>query len=123
MRRGLPVLVGALAAALAFAVVMATSGSDGEVSSPSAAPAPAQSEGLEVFSRMGCGGCHHLSAAGSTGEIGPNLDFVVSSHTAESLKAKITSPTPGTAMPEDFEKRMSAAELDALVGYLLQAGR
>ena len=123
MRRGLPVLVGALAAALAFAVVMAASGSDGEVYSPSAAPAPAQSEGLEVFSRMGCGGCHHLSAAGSTGEIGPNLDFVVSSHTAESLKAKITSPTPGTAMPEDFEERMSAAELDALVGYLLQAGR
>ena len=64
---------------------------------------------------MGCGGCHHLSAAGSTGEIGPDLDFVLSSHTAESLKAKITSPTPGTAMPEDFEKRMSAAELDALV--------
>ena len=64
---------------------------------------------------MGCGGCHQLSAAGSTGEIGPNLDFVVASHTAESLKAKITSPTPGTAMPEDFEKRMSAAELDALV--------
>jgi mono/diheme cytochrome c family protein len=30
--------------------------------------------GKEVFTAQGCGGCHTLAAAGSTGNIGPNLD-------------------------------------------------
>ena len=126
MRRGLPVVVGALAAALAFAVVIAASEDDGAPETTAGAPVPvsaAQSGGLAVFARVGCGGCHRLSAAGSSGEIGPDLDVVLASHTAESLKAKIVDPTPGTAMPADFEERMSAGELDALVDYLLQAGR
>jgi cytochrome c553 len=30
--------------------------------------------GKEVFATAGCGGCHTLKAAGSTGNVGPNLD-------------------------------------------------
>ena len=30
--------------------------------------------GAEVFASAGCGGCHALSAAGSTGNVGPSLD-------------------------------------------------
>ena len=30
--------------------------------------------GEEVFASAGCGGCHTLEAAGSTGNVGPNLD-------------------------------------------------
>jgi mono/diheme cytochrome c family protein len=30
--------------------------------------------GAEVFASAGCGGCHTLSAAGSTGTVGPSLD-------------------------------------------------
>jgi mono/diheme cytochrome c family protein len=30
--------------------------------------------GEEVFASAGCGGCHTLAAAGSTGTTGPNLD-------------------------------------------------
>ncbi len=33
--------------------------------------------------------------------------------------AKIAAPTPGTIMPNDFAERMSAAEMDALVSFLL----
>jgi mono/diheme cytochrome c family protein len=128
MRRGLPVVVGALAAALAFAVVMVVSDDDDAPRARAGAPAPvtvsaAQSGGLAVFARMGCGGCHRLAAAGSTGEIGPSLDAVLASHTERSLKVKIANPTPGTAMPADFEERMSATELDALVSFLLRSGR
>jgi mono/diheme cytochrome c family protein len=32
------------------------------------------SAGAQVFSTAGCGGCHTLSAAGSSGNVGPNLD-------------------------------------------------
>jgi mono/diheme cytochrome c family protein len=30
--------------------------------------------GKQVFATAGCGGCHTLKAAGSTGNVGPNLD-------------------------------------------------
>ena len=30
--------------------------------------------GAKVYSSAGCGGCHTLEAAGSTGSVGPNLD-------------------------------------------------
>jgi mono/diheme cytochrome c family protein len=30
--------------------------------------------GKQVFASAGCGGCHTLKAAGSTGNVGPNLD-------------------------------------------------
>jgi mono/diheme cytochrome c family protein len=41
------------------------------------APAPTQGDataGKAVFASAGCGGCHTLKAAGSTGTVGPNLD-------------------------------------------------
>jgi mono/diheme cytochrome c family protein len=41
-------------------------------------PAPASqgdpTAGKAVFASAGCGGCHTLKAAGSTGTVGPNLD-------------------------------------------------
>ncbi|MBA3264445.1 MAG: hypothetical protein H0T69_18660 [Thermoleophilaceae bacterium] len=41
---------------------------------------------------------------------------------AGSLKAKILAPGPGSVMPSDFAARMSAADLNALVNFLLAAG-
>lgn len=32
--------------------------------------------GAEVFASAGCGSCHTLTAAGSTGAVGPNLDTI-----------------------------------------------
>lgn len=112
-------LVAALVAAAAFAATMvATSGDGDEPERTESAVA-----GLAVFNRMGCGSCHRLAAAGSNGPIGPSLDERLKGHTAASLKARILSPAPGTAMPEAFGQRMSDAELDALVGFLLDARR
>ena len=78
---------------------------------------------------MGCGGCHRLAAARATGPIGPDLDERLPGHTAASLRAKIVDPgatAPGDAfatMPGDFGERMTDAELDALVAFLLQTAR
>jgi cytochrome c oxidase subunit 2 len=120
-----PILVGALAGALAFGAVALASDDDAEEGDPAgtvaALPTPGQQSGLAVYARMGCGGCHRLAVARSTGQVGPSLDRALASHTAESLRAKIVSPTPGTAMPGDFGKRLSDAELDALVSFLLAA--
>ncbi len=46
-------------------------------------------KGLEIFNETaGCAACHVLKAAGSVGNIGPNLDTV--SMTVESVKEMVT---------------------------------
>jgi mono/diheme cytochrome c family protein len=135
-RHAVPLAAGLAAAAAAFAVVAATSddggspGGDGggrqapedsRPTAPAAPASPARTAGLEVFTRMGCGGCHRLAAAGSTGPIGPDLDTRLPGHTRESLTAAILTPPAGTIMPPDFGRRMSDAELGALVDFLLSA--
>lgn len=132
-RNAVPFAAGVAAAAAAFAVVVLTTDDDGgdgrapqggEVAAP-ASPAPAEpvpagrEAGLAVVTRMGCGGCHRLATAGSTGPIGPDLDQRLPNHTRESLTAAILTPPAGSIMPEDFGKRMSDAELTALVDFLL----
>lgn len=128
-RHAVPFAAGVAAAAAAFAVVMLTTDDDGNGRAPDsgqvAAPAPGEplpaglEGGLAVFTRMGCGGCHRLAAAHSSGPIAPNLDERLPNHTRESLTTKITSPGPYSGMPDDFGERMSDAELDALVDFLL----
>jgi cytochrome c553 len=46
---------------------------------PAAPPTGAQGDpvaGKQVFATGGCGGCHTLKAAGSSGTVGPNLDVL-----------------------------------------------
>jgi mono/diheme cytochrome c family protein len=87
----------AVASVAAFAaligVVAVTSGSDSSPSASTAAPAPqvtaqpvaqttakaalspAARRGKKVFTTSGCGGCHTLAAAATTGTAGPDLDL------------------------------------------------
>jgi mono/diheme cytochrome c family protein len=128
-RNAVPFAAGLAAAAAAFAVVVLTTDDDGgdtrepasgQVAATGSEPVPADhQDGLAVFTRMGCGGCHRLDAAGSSGPIGPDLDTRLPSHTRESLTAQILSPRGGSIMPEDFGERMSDGELDALLDFLL----
>jgi mono/diheme cytochrome c family protein len=109
-----------MAAALAFgAVVLATDGGNDREAGDS--ELAANSSGREVFERLGCGSCHHLSAAGSSGQIGPDLDLKLPDHTGASLTAKILAPGETSMMPQDFGARTSDAELRALVRFLLAA--
>jgi mono/diheme cytochrome c family protein len=110
-----------LAAGLAFgAVVLATDG--GHAPKAGDSELAARSSGRDVFERLGCGSCHRLSAAGSSGQIGPDLDLKLAAHTSASLTAKILSPGETSMMPQDFGARTSDAELRALVRFLLAAG-
>jgi mono/diheme cytochrome c family protein len=127
-RNAVPFAAGVAAALAAFAVVLLTTDDDGDGRAPAgeqvaaAAPpgVPAGHEaGFAVFNRMGCGGCHALAAAGSSGPIGPDLDARLPDHTRKSLRTAILSPPPLTPMPANFGDRMSDDELDALVGFLL----
>jgi mono/diheme cytochrome c family protein len=124
-RHAAPFAAGAAAAAAAFAIIALTSGDGAETRGPGGAvpastvalgPTP---EGLAVFNRMGCGGCHRLAAAHSSGPVAPNLDEELKDHTRVSLRAAILSPPPLGQMPVDFGKRMSEAELEALIDFLL----
>jgi mono/diheme cytochrome c family protein len=120
-------VAGLVGAAVALAIVALTSGIG---SGGDAAPEPrvaAQTEagsGLAVFARMGCGSCHTFAAAGSQGQIGPDLDQRLSMHNRSSLIAKITTPPSAngmdfSVMPQNFGSRMDAKELDSLVDFLL----
>jgi mono/diheme cytochrome c family protein len=112
-RHAVPFAAGLAAATAAFAVIALTSGGGEAVQTgPS-------SEGLAVFNRMGCGGCHELAAAGSSGPIAPNLDQELPGHTRDSLRVAILTPPAGGMMPEDFGERMSEDELESLIDFLL----
>jgi mono/diheme cytochrome c family protein len=122
----LPVAAGLAVAAVAFAVVLlATRGGERAAGATAKAPATVAAlagdarAGRAVFARMGCGSCHRLAAAGSSGQIGPPLDQELPHHTAASLRAAILAPGGGSIMPQDFARRMSAADLRALVAFLL----
>jgi mono/diheme cytochrome c family protein len=118
-------VAGLAAAALAFGTVALgvgiRGGSDDRVAG---AARPQDESGRAIFTRMGCGSCHALAAAGSKGQIGPDLDSRLEHHTRATLIAQITSPAGdggSSMMPADFGSRMNARELDALVRFLLSA--
>jgi cytochrome c oxidase subunit 2 len=83
-------------------------------------------EGAAVFANAGCGGCHALAAAGSTAQVGPDLDKVLPGRDAEFVRQSIVDPDaviaegyqPGV-MPPTFGEQLSEQQLDALVEYLL----
>lgn len=118
---------GVVGAGLAFALIALTTGiGGGSGAAPRAASAGvAQDSGRAAFARMGCGSCHTLAAAGSRGEIGPDLDERLPGHTRASLVERITRgpAADGTfsPMPDDFGDRLDDDELDALVDFLLAA--
>jgi mono/diheme cytochrome c family protein len=121
----LPFAAGLGIAAVVFVAVLLLSGGGARTDAAARAPGAAlpgdARAGRAVFARMGCGSCHRLAAAGSSGQIGPPLDQVLDRHTAASLRAKITDPGGGSIMPQDFARRMSPADLRALVAFLLAA--
>jgi cytochrome c6 len=105
--------------AAAFAVVVLFVGPEliGAKKS-SAAPAAtggggAPPSGAQVFSSAGCGGCHTLKAAGSSGTTGPNLDSLKPS--AAAVAAIVRS---GAGVMPSFSSRLSGAQIQAVAQYV-----
>jgi cytochrome c oxidase subunit II len=93
---------------------------------------PGEEGGKAVFEEQGCGSCHALADAGSTGELGPSLDRLqeqaddAGRPLEEFVRESIVNPDayvePGFAedvMPETYAD-LPEEQLDALVEYLVQ---
>ena len=89
--------------------------------------------GAQIYTAAGCGGCHQLSKAGTTGNIGPSLNQLASAagqrepgksaseYTHESIvdpDAVTVSGYNAGVMPS-YEGKLTEKQLDALVEYLL----
>lgn len=73
-------------------------------------------KGSSVFSSAGCGGCHTLAAAHSTGTIGPNLDSLKPDYRA--VTAQVTNG--GGAMPS-FKSRLSSQQIADVAAYVVDS--
>jgi cytochrome c oxidase subunit 2 len=88
----------------------------------------AASSGKEIFDVQNCDTCHTLADAGSTAQVGPDLDKVLAGKDADFVRESIVDPNAKIEkgfqpdlMPKDFDEKLSDAQLDALVKYLLEA--
>ena len=72
--------------------------------------------GKELFAANGCGGCHALDDAGSTGTQGPDLDSLQPSY--DEAVAQITNG--GGGMPA-FGDQLSEVEIENLAAYVVEA--
>jgi len=108
----------------------ASSGSSG---SPGAAAGAAAAAGKAIFTgSAGCGSCHTLAAAGTTGTTGPNLGTaVVPDAKRRGLALKpfilesITKPNayispgfPANIMPPNFAQTLTPSQIQELVAFI-----
>ena len=78
--------------------------------------------GAEVFASAGCGGCHTLEAAGSTGTEGPNLDEHLQEDDAHaSLDAVMQQIAKGGNGMPPFENRLTREEIRAVATYVIHS--
>jgi mono/diheme cytochrome c family protein len=94
----------------------------GEASSPQES---AGADGKALFVDSGCGDCHVLADADTSGQVGPVLDDVLPDMSADMIRTSIVDPGaevsqgfPDGVMPAVYGDQFTEAELDALVAYL-----
>jgi mono/diheme cytochrome c family protein len=108
-----------LAAALAIAVAgCGGGGGDGTTeaattTSTTGATSGDAAAGKEVFASAGCGGCHTLSAAGSSGSVGPNLDDASPSY--DHVVTQVTNG--GGAMPS-FKNDLTEQQIQDVAAFV-----
>jgi mono/diheme cytochrome c family protein len=81
--------------------------------------------GRRIFVETGCGSCHRLAEAGTSGTTGPDLDETLDGRSEEFIRTSIVDPDAVVAdgfspdvMPSDYGDRLSNRDLEALVEYL-----
>src|SRR3954470_1029792 len=73
-------------------------------------------KGSDVYASSGCGGCHTLAAAHSTGTVGPNLDQLKPDYRA--VTAQVTNG--GGAMPA-FKSKLSPKQIADVSAYVVDS--
>lgn len=107
--------------AVAVAAYIASVAGDPDVKPPEFIP--------EEFFATNCGGCHVLGAAGTTGQVGPDLDEALAGMTPDQVAEQIVNPNseiaqgfPEGVMPQNYGDVLTPEQLRQLVRYLLESG-
>lgn len=104
--------------ALGFGLLVALGLDEGGEPTPTTETRPApDAQGEEIFASQGCGGCHVLSVAGSSGAVGPNLDETQLSQ--PEIEAVIANGR--RAMPA-FSDRLAPEEIASVAAYVAASG-
>ena len=90
-------------------------GATGQVGSTTGTTTGGAAESGEAIFVQNCGSCHTLGAAGTSGEIGPNLDDLRPDATTVETKVR----NGGGGMPA-FEGRLSDAQIRAVSEYVAE---
>ena len=72
--------------------------------------------GEAVFASAGCGGCHTLTAAGSTGAVGPNLD-----QAKPEAALVVERVTNGKSPMPSFKGQLSEKQIEDVAAYVVQS--
>jgi mono/diheme cytochrome c family protein len=127
------------------AAVAAKPGKDtGQLASAGGVTGTTPAAGKQVFTGVGgCGSCHVLADAGTTGVTGPNLDKDLKANCATAKSKQVRGQTlvkciqtaivkpyayipagyKAGVMPSNFEKTLKPSEITALVNYLSKAAK
>lgn len=71
--------------------------------------------GEEVYASAGCGGCHALEAAGSSGTVGPDLD-----ESQPDLALVVDRVTNGQGAMPSFKDQLSEEEIANVAAYVVE---
>jgi mono/diheme cytochrome c family protein len=74
------------------------------------------SKGEAIFASAGCGGCHTLEAAGSSGNVGPNLDDA-----KPDVALAINRVTNGAGAMPSFKGQLSEQEIADVAAYVVES--
>lgn len=72
--------------------------------------------GKALFASQGCTGCHTLAAAGSTGNVGPNLD-----QAKPAFERVVSRVTKGQGAMPPFGDRLKPQQIADLAQYVVQS--
>jgi cytochrome c oxidase subunit 2 len=115
------------AAMRAQAFVLSAAGFEKWLADQKAKAAQAGSAAGKTLFTQQCGTCHTLADAGTTGEVGPDLDKVLPGKNADFIHESIVNPNaeiaPGyqpNVMPGNIGATLTEQQLSSLVDYLLK---
>jgi cytochrome c551 len=72
--------------------------------------------GAQVFAQAGCGGCHVLAAANSSGTTGPNLD-----DSKPDFDLVVERVTNGQGLMPSFKDQLSEQEINDVAAYVSES--
>ena len=72
--------------------------------------------GKAVYEANGCGGCHVLEAAGSTGNVGPNLDDAKPDH-----DLVVERVTDGQGVMPAFGDKLSEEDIQNVAAFVVES--